>query len=268
MYGGGTTESNVFVEVTPEVQPNFNHGPNGTFVMEVPWVLVRLTTSCQPPPPLAPGLVPFKPYEEFMVQFPEVAQVVFDPNMQSPPGLGMTAVSTKRGAVIEVPQQVGLNAQLKANSPHGTLVLEDLQVTNGFKQKIGENMLHYKLKVDGQLSMNKSSGNAGAHRLEVELYFTFTCQFEAGQCIAPTAPPQMMQTCGGGGGAVMMQTPMVVQQQQQQQQPCGGMFMAGGPMQCSSGMVAGAAPMGTCGMQPMQMGGAAYGAQGQVMRQF
>lgn len=210
-------ESEVFVEVTPEVVPNFNRGPNGTFFLEVTQIVVRLATQCNPPPPSAPGLVPFKPYEEFAFAFPELRYVEFNPATRQPPNATVCVQTNKKGAILEVPRSVGLNAQLKANSPHGQMVLEDLQVMGGYKQKVGETVLHYKLQVEGELAVNPNSGNSGAHRLEVNLNFTFWAQLQAG---------------GAGGGQVMAGGGMQVIGVQQD-----AMMMGGGAM-----LVGGAAP--------------------------
>eukprot|EP00434_Breviolum_minutum_P022277 symbB.v1.2.019660.t1/scaffold1619.1/size109254/4 len=165
-----------FVEVSPEIQPAFRREQDGTFSMQVPRIRVRLMTSCTPPPPVEPGLAPFKPYEEFWVDMPELSWVVFNPWTGTPPGGTISAQTKKRGAVLEVSPQVTLNAKLKANSPYGTLVVEDYQVdvATGMQQKVGETPLTYQLKVEGALSVNKGVGNRGSNRLEVDLSFFFT----------------------------------------------------------------------------------------------
>jgi len=199
----GPMESDVFVEVTPVLEPNFNRGPNGTFILQVPAFVVNITTSCNPPPPMAPGLTPHKPNEQFTVQFPDLGQVVYNPAMRQPPNATATSFTTKRGAVLEVPAQVGLNAQLKANSPHGALVLEDLQMCGGMQQKVGENTLHWKLAVEGQLSMSQGTGNSGSHRLEVDLKFHFTGQLSSGGGAAGGQMQMQMQMPMQGGGMMM-----------------------------------------------------------------
>lgn len=186
----GGEACDVFVEVSPEIQPGFNRGPNGTFIMDLPPIKVKLCTTCTPPPPADPGLTPFKPYEEFYVHLPEVTRVVFDPATGMPPGATAAATTRKRGAVLEVPQRVTLNAQIKSNSPYGSLVLEDLQVTNTYKQKIGETTLNYRLQVEGQLSVNRGGGNGGSNRLEVDLNFHFSCVLGMGVMpLGPAGPP-------------------------------------------------------------------------------
>lgn len=239
-------ECEVFVEVTPEVVPNFNRGQNGTFYLEVPPITVRLATQCNPPPPMAPGMVPFKPYEEFPLHFPELQFVEFNPQTRQPPNATACARSTKRGAVLEVPRQVGLNAQLKANSPHGQLILEDLQVQNGYKQKIGENVMNYKLQVEGELSMNPNGGNSGAHRLEVNLNFTFWAQLQSG---GGAAQMQTGQAFAGGQMMGMGMQPMVVQEPPMMMAAGPPMAMMGGPMAMAG------PPMAMMGGPPMAMGG-------------
>lgn len=164
--------------------------------MDVPPIMVRLSTNCTPAPPLEPGLSPFKPFEEFMVTLPNVQRVIFDGTTGMPiSGSGMSQ-TTKRGAVLEVPPRVTLNAQIKTNSPYGSLVLEDFMMTNGYKQKIGETALNYRLEVQGQLSVNKGGGNRGANRLEVDLSFSFTCSLGRG----PAAEMGGQQCYGPGPG--------------------------------------------------------------------
>ncbi|CAE8598309.1 unnamed protein product [Polarella glacialis] len=179
-FSAPARSADVFVEVSPEMQPNFARGPNGVFVMDLPPIRVRLATNCVPPLPAEQGLAPFKPYEEFFVEMPEVSRVIFDPARGMPPNFTVTAQARKRGAVLEAPSNITMNAQLKANSPYGSLLLEDLQVANGMKQKIGESRLDYRLQVEGQLSVNPGAGNFGANRLEVDLLLSFTCSLQTG----------------------------------------------------------------------------------------
>lgn len=175
---GGTT-CEVFVEATPEIQPNFNRGPNGVFVLQVPPICVNLSTTCNPHPPSGLGAQPFKPQESFVIQFPELQQIIFDPINRQPPNAMVEARVQKKGVVLEVPQQVGLNAQLKCNSPNGALVLEDLQVCGNMQQKVGEHTLQFKLVVEGQLVMTQGMA-PGVQALEVDLDFHFVAQLQKG----------------------------------------------------------------------------------------
>eukprot|EP00930_Biecheleria_cincta_P069566 TRINITY_DN57294_c0_g1_i1.p1 TRINITY_DN57294_c0_g1~~TRINITY_DN57294_c0_g1_i1.p1 ORF type:complete len:250 (+),score=42.52 TRINITY_DN57294_c0_g1_i1:54-803(+) len=175
----------VFVEASPEIQPTVNREQDGTISLRVPPLKVGLSTSCMPALPQVPGLQPFKPYEEFWVEMPELTHVVFAPWQ----GMGsVTAQARKRGAVLEVPGHLSLNANLKANSPFGTLLLQDVQVspTMGTQQKIGETAINYQLKVEGALSVSKGTGNCGSDRLQVDLAFHFSASLGAG----PGMPPQ------------------------------------------------------------------------------
>jgi len=182
----------IFVEATPEIQPNFQRGANGTFEMHVTGVRVKLATSCNPSPGSYQGLSPFKPYEEFTVALPEVARVVFDPRANQPPNGRAWCEAHKRGAVLELPPHITMNAKLKTDSPYGSLILEDMSIQGDYKQKVGETVLNYRLQVDGQLAVGHGSGNMGANRLEVELHFCFDCYLGG----PPVAQPQQ----GGGGG--------------------------------------------------------------------
>merc|ERR1712046_291138 len=114
--------------------------------------------------------------------------------------------ATKRGAVIELPPHIKMNATLKNNSPFGSLIIEDIAAHG---QKLGETVLNWRLQVDGQVYVAPTLG-AGAHRLMVELNFTFDCYIE-GQLLRQDQPWQMNQTqmptncaqppaCGGGYG--------------------------------------------------------------------
>lgn len=187
----------VFLEVLPEIVPGFDRGPNGTFVMEVPPVRVRLQTTCSPQLPVDPGLMPYKPYEEFYVTLPEVQRICFNPH-----GGGTQAVcqTQKSGALLEAPRRVTLNCQCKANSPYGSLILEDIQTVNGYSQKIGENALHYRLQVDAEMAVNRGGGNAGSNRLEVLLSFSFTAQLSLGGGAPQALPPEIGPMMYGPGG--------------------------------------------------------------------
>ncbi|CAJ1342160.1 unnamed protein product [Effrenium voratum] len=177
-FGAPGPTIDTFVEVSPEVQPVFRR--EQAFSLQVPRIRVRLTTNCSPPPPMEPGLAPFKPYEEFWVDMPELSWVIFNPWSGTPPGGVINAQTRKRGAVLEVSPSVTLNAKLKANSPYGTLVVEDYQVGAMGQQKVGETPLNYQLKVEGSLAVNKGFGNNGANRLEVDLAFYFTASMSTG----------------------------------------------------------------------------------------
>lgn len=184
--GGQVAE--VFVDVSPLIQPTMNRGPDGCLVMDLPPIRVQLSTTCTLPLPAEAGLAPFKPFEEFFVTLPEVSRVVFDPARGMPPNATATAQTRKRGAVLEAPSSVTIQAKLKANSPFGSLVLEESQVMNGMKQKIGETTLNYRLQVDGQLVVNRGAGNYGSNRLEVDLSFSFTCSVNNFTPMGPMGP--------------------------------------------------------------------------------
>lgn len=177
----------VFVEASPEIQPTVSREQDGTLALRVPPLRVALSTSCMPALPQVPGLQPFKPYEEFWIEMPEVSHVVFAPWLGLPPGGAITAQARKRGAVLEAPGHLSLNASLKANSPFGTLLIQDVQVSHamGTQQKIGETAINYQLKVEGALSVAKGTGNCGSDRLQVDLAFQFTASMAA-----PGMPPQ------------------------------------------------------------------------------
>merc|ERR1719277_1457419 len=210
-WGQGTAQAvpmTVHVEVEPEVQPSFQKGQyENTFYMEVPNVIARIKTSCQPQPPLDPGMSPFKPYEEFQVQLPEVCRVTFDPRQNYPPDGRIWTQVSKRGAVMEFPTTCSVDAKLKTNSPYGSLILEDIaqNTMTGMKQKISDNVLNWRLQVSGQLSVTKGSGNMGANRLEVELTFLFDC-YMGGPPVAQPQDDGSGQNMGMGQGGMAPQS--------------------------------------------------------------
>jgi len=227
------------VEATPKVMPHFYKGDNGTFIMDVPCVRVGLSTSCKPPLDHEPGLQPPKPYEEFDVPLPEVQRVVFDPRANSPPNGRKWCSARKQGAVVEVSPTVSISAQLKTESPYGSLIIEDIMTQGDHQQKVGETVLNWRLQVEGKLNYANGAGNNGSNRLEVIFEFIFdsyvggppVCNPEhqshppmGGQQIA-VCPPHMGAGMGGGGGM-------------------GGPPPMGGPL-----------PMGGMGPPPMGGGG-------------
>jgi hypothetical protein len=120
------------------------------------------------------------PFEELFVTLPEVQHVLFDPVAQTPPNAMAQARATQKGEVLEVPTHYGIDAKMKANSPYGTLVLEDFQVCNGYQQKIGETKLDWRLQTEGDLRVIKGGGDGYSDRLALMLQFTFTCQLRLG----------------------------------------------------------------------------------------
>merc|ERR1719310_440595 len=174
--------------------------------MEVPPVLVRLATSCNPPLQLTHGMTPMKPYEEFSVMLPEVQRVVFDPRSNTPPDGRCWTTVQKHGAVMEFPPAATVDAKLKTNSPYGSLILEDVAVNPMMRQKVGENVLNWRMQVSGQLTVTKGTGNMGSNRLEVDLTFLYDCYMGGPPVAQPTdggqcgGPPASGYGCGGGCG--------------------------------------------------------------------
>eukprot|EP00927_Polykrikos_kofoidii_P075119 TRINITY_DN71183_c0_g1_i1.p1 TRINITY_DN71183_c0_g1~~TRINITY_DN71183_c0_g1_i1.p1 ORF type:complete len:272 (+),score=19.60 TRINITY_DN71183_c0_g1_i1:82-897(+) len=179
--GGGRTYSprgdfsqscNVYVECIPEVYPKFYRGPGETFVLEVDSVLVKLSTTSDPEPRLDPGMVPFKPYEQFRIELPEVSRVIFDPNRDIPRDGRIWTQVRKRGAVMEVPPSTTLDGRVKTNSPYGSLIIDNV---SGYSFPVGEDVLNWRLQVTGQMSEAKGAGHMGAKKLEVDFVFLFDC---------------------------------------------------------------------------------------------
>lgn len=191
-YHQGDQTYNIFVEATPVVEPHFAKGPSGSFVLEVPAIRVKLSTNCTPDMPHTPGLVPHKPYEEFDVFLPEVHHVMIDARTGQPTnGAPMMCHAHKHGGVMELPTHVAYKAQLKTDSPYGSLILEDVQISGQHRQKIAEYCLNYRLQVDGHLSVNNGAGHCGSNLLEVDLDFRFSYWLgpPGAEGQGPPAPP-------------------------------------------------------------------------------
>eukprot|EP00928_Gymnodinium_smaydae_P065866 TRINITY_DN4894_c4_g1_i1.p1 TRINITY_DN4894_c4_g1~~TRINITY_DN4894_c4_g1_i1.p1 ORF type:complete len:363 (+),score=82.53 TRINITY_DN4894_c4_g1_i1:120-1091(+) len=172
MWQAGGEVVRVNVEVMPELHPEFMKGNDfGTYVLQVPRVITRLQTSCNPALPIQRGMLPFKPYEEFDVILHDARHVIFNEEANQPPDGRCWCQVQKRGAVMEFPQNVTIDAKLKTNSPYGSVVLEDY----AHQQRVGETVLNWRLQVTGQLGVSKGTGNLGANRLEVEITFLFDC---------------------------------------------------------------------------------------------
>lgn len=109
----------------------------------------------------------------------------------------------------------------QANSPHGSLVLEDIQVSGGYQQKVGENTLHYRLHVEGQLCMMERSGNSGSNRLVVDLNFIFSAKLQLGgeACAGPLSGA-LMGGVPGESGANSKRSCLLNLAQVRSAQPC------------------------------------------------
>lgn len=209
----------ILVEAAPEIQPTFQRGYNGTFELYVPGIRVKLSTRCNPHPQQYPDLAAFRPYEEFVVALPEVQRVIFDPRANMPPNGRAWCRAQKRGAVIELPEHIKMNAKLKTDSPFGSLILEDISTHGGYSQKTGETTLNYRLQVDGQVFVSPTGGFTSANRLMVELNFTFDCyiggaamsqahsQDHIGRTSQSHVPPCSNQGAEYGGGQATMNAP-------------------------------------------------------------
>jgi len=132
----------------------------------VPAVKVKLSTRCKPTPQHYQGLAPLKPYEEFMVDLPTVRRIVFDPQANWPPNGQAWCHAHKRGAVIELPPHIAMDAKIKTDSPYGSCILQG---------DYGDAVLNYRLKAEGHLTVSENSGRLGSNRLNVELNFTYDC---------------------------------------------------------------------------------------------
>lgn len=203
-FHAGDQTHNIFVEATPVVEPHFAKGPPGTFILEVPAIRVKLSTHCTPDMPHTPGLVPHKPYEEFDVFLPEVHHVMINAQTGQPTNGGqMMCHAHKHGGVMELPSHVAYKAQLKTDSPYGSLILEDVQISGQHRQKIAEYCLNYRLQVDGHLSVNNGAGHCGSNLLEVDLDFRFSYWLGPpnadGQQQAPQGAPEGHLRAAYGG---------------------------------------------------------------------
>jgi hypothetical protein len=148
----------IFIEVSPQIKPSFREMHNGTFEMLVPGSWIKVATHC------SQDIGGYRPCEEFSLALPEVQRVIFDPWANLPPNGRAWCQARKLGLVLDLPSHVTANTKLKTDSPFGSLIVEG-----------SSTVLNYRLQVDGQLGLYRNAGNMGAHRLELELDFTFDC---------------------------------------------------------------------------------------------
>eukprot|EP00929_Paragymnodinium_shiwhaense_P027777 TRINITY_DN16223_c0_g1_i1.p1 TRINITY_DN16223_c0_g1~~TRINITY_DN16223_c0_g1_i1.p1 ORF type:complete len:144 (+),score=14.85 TRINITY_DN16223_c0_g1_i1:58-432(+) len=121
MQPGGAPTLQVFTEVSATLQPILSRTPDGCIIVDVPTAQITFNTTCQPPLPPIAGLIPFKPYEVMPLPLPGSARIVFNQAANMPPGGIAHEQAHKSGALMEVPPTHGLQAQMKTNSPSGSL---------------------------------------------------------------------------------------------------------------------------------------------------
>merc|ERR1712187_613275 len=156
------------IDVMPSIQPSFERGPNGTFVMEIPNICLKFATTCTPPPPLIAGAPAFKPSEDVPISMPEISHLVFDPQANLPRDGRLRCTARMNGNIMLFRPTDSVDAKLKTNSPHGSLALKDVKTGS-------EAILNWKLQVEGTLSVLRNAGVAGSQRRDGELYLTFEC---------------------------------------------------------------------------------------------
>jgi hypothetical protein len=166
--GGPVQDSlEAFVEVMPKIEPLFEQGPKGTFVMLVPDLSVRFTTTCSPAPSLIAGVPAFKPFEEIPISMPEICHVVFDP---LPRDGRLKCVAKTCGTIMQFLPTCSIDAKMKTNSPHGTINIRNAQDGK-------DALLNWNLHVEGKLEVLRGAGISGSNKLTGELYLTFECSF-------------------------------------------------------------------------------------------
>jgi hypothetical protein len=169
MQGGAVEKSlEAFVEVMPNIQPEFNRASNDTFVMVVPDFTLQFSTSCVPAPPPIAGLPAFRPFEEVPVSMPEIHHVVFDPQMNTPCDGQLSCITKTSGTIMQFLPTYSIDAKLKHNSPHGHISLTDVQTGK-------EIVFNWRLQVESNLAVVKDAGVAGSSQLVGELQLTFEC---------------------------------------------------------------------------------------------
>jgi len=169
-----------------DAKPTFRRGADGTFIMELAGVFVKMTTTCDPHPSSsgAAGTTLFRPVDDFFVELPEVRQVVFDPAAGIPTRLSMTACARECVTLLEVPDDHELKAKICTNTPSGSLVLEDVSYIGNKREVVAEVALNFELKAHSKISIVNHNG---VHRLSVDFDFQFHCWLD-GSMLHPCIP--------------------------------------------------------------------------------
>jgi len=115
-----SVKRNITVEMKVEVEPAVSPGPDGTIVVELPTIKVKLETTVSPP--MSSKASPFKPTQEFVVKVPDFAKVAFDPAKKV---ARFETVVEQTADVLEIPGDMQVSVASKSLSPWGSVTLND-----------------------------------------------------------------------------------------------------------------------------------------------
>jgi len=149
----------ITITVSSELEPSFDFGPNGTMIMELEHITVKLSTTVEPPMPR--HAKPFDAEQVFAITVPEVAKIVFDPAAGTPPEGKVEAIAKGDGKVLSIPEDIDVKVQKQMMSPYGYQSL--LEGSN-------ETQLQYEVQVDANL---RPVAEDGGQALEVGLVVHF-----------------------------------------------------------------------------------------------
>eukprot|EP00747_Dinoflagellata_sp_TGD_P215403 gnl/TRDRNA2_/TRDRNA2_88102_c0_seq3.p1 gnl/TRDRNA2_/TRDRNA2_88102_c0~~gnl/TRDRNA2_/TRDRNA2_88102_c0_seq3.p1 ORF type:complete len:323 (-),score=84.49 gnl/TRDRNA2_/TRDRNA2_88102_c0_seq3:11-979(-) len=111
----------VSVDISCQLNPSFDYGENGTFVMKLQGFTVRLETVVTPALPDVDGLMPFQPLQELYMEAPdELKRVVFDPSSATPAGGQVDAVVQREASILEMPTEIDAKVACRSLSPWGS----------------------------------------------------------------------------------------------------------------------------------------------------
>jgi len=164
----------VDVDVVCEARPSFEKGPNGTFVMNLSGINVKVTTTCSPSPVLLSGVALFKPHEAFCITCPEMHEIVFDPRSGDSASLCGSISVSKRLTVLDLTKEHSLDAKLNTDAPRGRLTIEDTHTVGHQRQMVSEASLHWEVVANGRLSLE----NDGGCRVHADFDFEFRYRLE------------------------------------------------------------------------------------------
>lgn len=150
-----------------DLKPSFTQRSDGSFLMELSHIDVKMSTTCFATEPL-PDETDFRPLVDACVVFPEVQLLVFDPATRKPAGMCMAASTHKCLKVLDVPLGYDLNARICAYSTSGTQTLKERLYTNGCQNRHADVDLNYELRANGYVSTSN-------HQLVLEVDFSFRC---------------------------------------------------------------------------------------------
>lgn len=107
----------ITITAKSELDPEFDFCTNGTMVMEMDGIKVRLLAESEPAWPSSAK--PFEKEQEFFISIPEVANVVFDPSAKTPPEGRVQAIAHGEGTILTIPEGFDIGVKCQTMSPYG-----------------------------------------------------------------------------------------------------------------------------------------------------